>query len=87
LQFRAALDEAEKDKNAITVEGVTDFGFVAPKTAKQGLLCDLIMRSSEPSGRSVLIEAKLASKKTVRPYVSGYAFPFFAFQFYLSSSL
>ncbi|RXW22216.1 hypothetical protein EST38_g3643 [Candolleomyces aberdarensis] len=86
LQFRAALDEAEKDKNAITVEGVTDFGFVAPKTAKQGLLCDLIMKSSEPSGRSVLIEARLASQKATRPYGSGFSLEAVAYNEPISSA-
>ena len=65
-KYKAALDEAEKDKNGVSVEGIFDFDFVDPEVGVVGLQSTLTIKTSLPFSKSVLVEAKLASSQGAR---------------------
>ncbi|KAF5329141.1 hypothetical protein D9611_013223 [Ephemerocybe angulata] len=73
LQYRSVLDEAERDKNGICIEGDGEFGIVPPAEAEKGLEADIFLKSTEPLGNSVLVAAKLASSQGGRPHNSGFS--------------
>ncbi|KAF6757649.1 RNA helicase [Ephemerocybe angulata] len=73
LQYRSVLDEAERDKNGICIEGDGEFGIVPPAEAENGLEADIFLKSTEPLGNSVLVAAKLASRQGGRPHNSGFS--------------
>ncbi|EAU82902.2 RNA helicase [Coprinopsis cinerea okayama7 len=73
LQYRAALDEAEKDKNGLVVDAAKDLGYVDPAAAGGGLSFKIDIKSTLPFGKSVLLQANLASKLGSRPTVSGFS--------------
>ncbi|RXW12422.1 hypothetical protein EST38_g13432 [Candolleomyces aberdarensis] len=59
--YKTAVDEAEKDKNNLTIEGRTNLGFLDPSVASLGFTEELVVKSSERFGKSVLSEVSLAS--------------------------
>lgn len=65
-KYKAALDEAEKDKNGVSIGGIFDFDFVDPAAGAMGLQSTLTIKTSLPFSKSVLVEAKLASSQGVR---------------------
>jgi len=71
LKYRSALDEAEKDKNCLSIDGPTDLGFVQPSGAPMGFRGLFVIRSSELQGKSVLAGVRLASTQGGRPVNSG----------------
>ncbi|KAJ2936529.1 hypothetical protein H1R20_g564, partial [Candolleomyces eurysporus] len=74
LKYRTAVDEAEKDKNNLTIEGRTNLGFLDPSVAALGFTEELVVKSSARSGKSVLSEVRLASTQgTGRRSSSGFS--------------
>ncbi|RXW14391.1 hypothetical protein EST38_g11467 [Candolleomyces aberdarensis] len=74
LRYRTALDEAEKDKNNLTIEGPTNLGFLEPSVAASGFTGEFVIKSSEPFGKTVLSEVSLVSNQgTGRRLVSGFS--------------
>jgi helicase MOV-10 len=72
LRYRSALDEAEKDKNNLTIDGPTNIGFLEPSVAASGFTGELVVKSSEPFGKTVLSEVSLVSTQgTGRRLISG----------------
>jgi helicase MOV-10 len=72
ISFRAALDEAEKDKHGVSVAGNFDFGIVEPAAAKSRLVIRPTIHNATPSSKVLLISITLASDKgsrTQSPYV------------------
>ena len=65
-KYKAALDEAEKDKNGVSIEGLFDFDFVDPAVGAMGLQSTVTIKTSLPFSKSVLVEAKLASSQGAR---------------------
>lgn len=70
-KYRAMMDEAEKDKKGLRVEGEVDLGYVEPEDAGKGVEMDLTIRSDEEVGKVVLFEAKLSSKQGTASAASG----------------
>ena len=56
-----AVEQSETDKNGVVVEGSFDFGFIDPPVAKEGKELTATIKTSQPSSKSVLLEANLAS--------------------------
>jgi helicase MOV-10 len=75
MRYRAVLDEAEKDKNGLVVEGGGDLGFLDPVTTRGKLCFTVYIQSTLPFGKSELREAKLLSQHGSRPVASGYVAP------------
>jgi helicase MOV-10 len=65
-KYKAALDEAGKDKNGVSIEGTFDFDFVDPAVGAMGLQSTVTIKTSLPFSKSVLVEAKLASSQGPR---------------------
>jgi hypothetical protein len=73
LRCRSALDEAEKAKNNLAIDGPTNIGFLEPFVAASGYTGELVIKSSEPFRKTVLSEVTLVSTQgTGRRLVSGY---------------
>ncbi|TFK28523.1 RNA helicase [Coprinopsis marcescibilis] len=71
LKYRSALDEAEKDKNGLCVEGGKDLGYIDPASnARKEITINI--KCTIPFGKSVLREAILASKQGSRPVETGF---------------
>ena len=70
-KYKAALDEAEKDKNGVSIEGTFDFDFVDPAVGAMGLQSTVTIKTSLPFSKSVLVEGKLASSQGARVSISG----------------
>ncbi|KAF9457918.1 hypothetical protein BDZ94DRAFT_158082 [Collybia nuda] len=64
--FKAALDEAERDKHGVVVEGSFDFDIVDPATARNGLTLKLTIKAVIPQSRIALIQIQLESAKQSR---------------------
>ncbi|KAJ7598461.1 P-loop containing nucleoside triphosphate hydrolase protein [Mycena floridula] len=62
-KYRAALDEAEADKNGVTVTEDFDFKIVEQAQAKQGITTKGVIQLGVPSAKVTLVEAVLASSK------------------------
>lgn len=62
--YRAALDEAEKDKNGIVVEGNFDFDFVDPTRAAIGIDSTVVLKTTTPNLRVKLISLNRVSSRT-----------------------
>ncbi|TFK41436.1 RNA helicase [Crucibulum laeve] len=60
-KYRTALDEAEKDKNGVVIEGTLDFSVVEPTVAAVGTRCPLVVKCSLPFSKVVLLEANLTA--------------------------
>jgi helicase MOV-10 len=62
--FKAAFDEAEKDKHGVTVShpgGGLEFGIVELRRARDGVDKHLIINNTVPNSRVTVVEAKIAS--------------------------
>jgi helicase MOV-10 len=69
-QYQSVLDEAEKDKNGLIVEGGGDLGCFNP--SETGTLSFKVnIKSALPSGKSVLRNAHLFSQHGAHPVGSG----------------
>ncbi|KAH6909397.1 RNA helicase [Coprinopsis sp. MPI-PUGE-AT-0042] len=73
MQYRAVLDESEKDKNGLVVEGGGDLGYRDPTSAAGTLSFQISIKSTVPFGKSVLREAKLFSQHGAQPVASGFS--------------
>lgn len=74
MAYRSVLDEAEKDKNGITIEGIIDLGFIDPPTGIwQGRVATLTLKSGQADGKSILVKADLASMQGSRKVQSGFS--------------
>jgi helicase MOV-10 len=62
--YRAALDEAEKDKNGVVVEGNFDFDFVDPALAAVGVHSTIFLKTATPNLRVRLISLNRVSSRT-----------------------
>ena len=60
-RYMTAVEQSETDKNGVVVEGSFDFEFIDPPVAQVGTELTATVKASQPSSRSVLLEAKLAS--------------------------
>ncbi|KAJ7746485.1 P-loop containing nucleoside triphosphate hydrolase protein [Mycena maculata] len=63
VSFRAALDEAERDKNGVSVSGNFDFGIVEGRAAKSGIEIHPTISNVTPSSKISLISITLSSEK------------------------
>ncbi|KAF8632178.1 hypothetical protein AX17_004918 [Amanita inopinata Kibby_2008] len=61
--YKAALGEAEKDKNGLMTEGDFDFGIVEPNLAAHGVRRAGKIRLTTPSSRVAMISYRLVSSK------------------------
>lgn len=70
-KFRAALDEAERDKHGLTIEGATDFDIIAPTVSSVGTVLALAVRMAIPHSKVTLVSASLVSARgnRISPYV------------------
>ena len=61
--YMIAVEQSETDKNGVVVEGSFDFGFIDLPVTKVPVGKESIatIKTSQPSSKSVLLEAKLAS--------------------------
>ncbi|KAJ7154602.1 P-loop containing nucleoside triphosphate hydrolase protein [Mycena filopes] len=78
VSFRAALNEAEKDKHGISVTGDFDFGIVDLATAKFGFTVHPIILNTTPSSKVSIVSLSLASDKgtkTVSPFSATFSTP------------
>ncbi|KAJ7484319.1 P-loop containing nucleoside triphosphate hydrolase protein [Mycena latifolia] len=66
ISFRAALDEAEKDKHGVSVSGDFDFGVIDGPAAKSGVVVRPTIYNATPSSKVVLVSITLASDKGIR---------------------
>ncbi|KAF9003324.1 RNA helicase [Cyathus striatus] len=71
--YRSALDEAEKEKNGVVVDGCFDFEFVEPSAAVNGVSTVASIKSTHPLSKVILTEAKLVSKQGGRTITSGFS--------------
>lgn len=72
VSFRSALDEAEKDKNGVSVLGEFDFGIVDGPVAKSGVTIQSTIKNTTPSSKVSVVSMTLASDKgsrTLSPFV------------------
>ena len=76
-KYQSALAVAEADKHDVVVEGVFDFGFVAPEFAVAGVEHVATIRTSAPFSKCILADAKLASAYGTNTVVSRCVFTFF----------
>lgn len=74
--FKSVLDEAEKEKNGVAIEGEVDLGILEPAIASKGKTTTLKISSNVPSAKITLVSVKLSAdlgmqkrKKTVSPSV------------------
>ncbi|KAK7047873.1 hypothetical protein VNI00_006201 [Paramarasmius palmivorus] len=63
LSYQSAVEEAEKDKHGVTVQGNSDFQIVELPAATAGVSTELSVRTSIASSRISLLECSLASTK------------------------
>ncbi|KAF6757614.1 RNA helicase [Ephemerocybe angulata] len=74
MAYRSVLDEAEKDKNGVSVEGSTDLGYIEPPNADwHGRVATITLKSSEAAGKSSLVKAELASMQGSRRVNTGFS--------------
>ncbi|KAJ6572162.1 P-loop containing nucleoside triphosphate hydrolase protein [Mycena capillaripes] len=66
VSFRAALDEAEKDKNGVSILGEFDFGIVDEPVAKSGVKIHPTIKNTTPSSKVSIVGMTLASDKGSR---------------------
>ncbi|KAG6857049.1 hypothetical protein H0H87_010405 [Tephrocybe sp. NHM501043] len=61
--FKVVLEEAEKDKQGISIRGDFNFGFVDPGNNKMRRVVDGTVITNNPSSRIILVDIQLASSK------------------------
>ncbi|KAF8217659.1 P-loop containing nucleoside triphosphate hydrolase protein [Mycena galopus ATCC 62051] len=66
VSFRTALDEAERDKNGLSLVGNFDFGIVDGPTAKSGVTIHPTIKNTTPSSKISIVSMTLASDKGSR---------------------
>ena len=71
--FKAVIDEAERDKNGITIEGPTDFDIIPLTVSRTSVSLALAIKMSIPHSKVALVEVNLMLAKGRR--ASPYAFP------------
>lgn len=76
--FRSLLDEAERDKNGVVLDGSGDLDIVEVPAAQHGVQLTMTIRSTNPSLKVVLAEVKLASSQGGRVVTSPCVEPEFA---------
>lgn len=59
--YKTVLEDTEKEKNGITIEGDTDFGILEPAVSANGKAISLKILSTIPSAKIVLISVKLSA--------------------------
>ena len=64
VQYKAALEKAEADKQGITIEGVFDFDCISPQSAKSGVERLITIRASEDHARCILLSIKQPSSNS-----------------------
>jgi helicase MOV-10 len=64
--FKAVLDEAERDKNGIAIEGHTNFDIIAPTASHKGISLTLVIKLIIPQSKITLAEVNLMSTKGSR---------------------
>ena len=71
-RYMSAVEQSETDKNGVVVEGSFDFEIIDPPVAKVGKELTVTIKASQVSstGRSVLLDAKLASAQGKKSGVS-----------------
>lgn len=65
-RYRSAVEDAETDKNGISVTGQFDFEFVDPPVAAEGVRNIATITTSIPFSRVRVLEARLASAQGAR---------------------
>jgi helicase MOV-10 len=76
--FQTALDEAERDKNGVSVSGNFDFGIVDGPVAKSGIKIHPTIKNATPSSKVSIVNMTLASNKgsrTQSPLVTHFLSP------------
>ncbi|KAF9260599.1 P-loop containing nucleoside triphosphate hydrolase protein [Marasmius fiardii PR-910] len=68
LTFRSVVEEAEKDKNDVTVKGDLDFAIVDPSAAEKGTTMQATIARSDPSSQIHLVQYRLASSQGKQIY-------------------
>ncbi|KAJ6469382.1 P-loop containing nucleoside triphosphate hydrolase protein [Mycena sanguinolenta] len=66
VSFRTALDEAERDKNGLSIVGNFDMGIVDGAAAKSGITLYSTIENTTPSSKISIISMTLASDKGSR---------------------
>ena len=61
LEYMTAMEQSETDKNSAVIEGLFDFEFIDPPAAQLGKELIATIKASQPSSKTFLLEAKLAS--------------------------
>lgn len=76
MSFKNVLDEAEKEKNGVTIQGEAELGVLEPAIAAVGKTTTLKISSTVPSAKIVLVSVKLSAdlgaqkrKRVVLPLV------------------
>jgi len=67
MEYKAVLEEAEKDKHGVILTGDWDLGIVDVPSAQHGLVTHPIIKNSIPSSQIVVVGLKFASSVYVRP--------------------
>jgi helicase MOV-10 len=67
MEYKAVLEEAEKDKHGVILTGDWDLGIVDVPSAQRGLVTRPIIKTGIPSSRITVVGLKFASSVYVRP--------------------
>lgn len=62
-RYKSAIEEAETDKNGVSVEGEFDFGFIEPSEATHGVKRTATVSTSVPRCKCVVTGIRLASSQ------------------------
>ena len=71
-RYRAAIEDSQKDKNGVTINGDFDFGFVPPHDAAAGRMVSATITTTQPISHSVLLSIRLASSQGLASSRSAY---------------
>ncbi|TEB29939.1 hypothetical protein FA13DRAFT_602788 [Coprinellus micaceus] len=75
VKYRSVVDEPEKDKNGVTVEGATDLGVLDPASIPQAWEGDarmLVAKCPNPAGTVKLVKVELSSNQGANRVQSGF---------------
>jgi helicase MOV-10 len=64
IRYKAAIKEAEADKDGIAIEGVFDFDCIAPQTAQRGVKNPITIRATRSHTQCLLLDFKLCSSNS-----------------------
>jgi helicase MOV-10 len=62
-EYQAALNNAEKDKNGIVIDGKLDFGIVDFTKTKKTVTRPIVLKATATNGRVKLTDSKLVSSR------------------------